>query len=170
MTARSIRFALLGLAGSAAIMTLPGCITATDKFETRAVVTPEPSIDVPAVVRRSKDQIIRRGGQLGLVIKEDKPGKLVLTSVSAPGVSGGASSDIRDDRRIFATANFRTVNRTIEYRYSIQLGGARPANTTDAHEREVLAGLFAVREIFEQPLNIDVKAVRDDVVELGGAR
>lgn len=167
MTTPRARRAPLLLAGLAALATLPGCITATDKFDTKAIVTPEPSIDVPAVVRRAKDQIVRRGGQLGLTIKEDKPGKLTLMSVAPAGIQTGASapSSIKDDRRIFAVATFRTVNRTIEYTYSVQLQGQRPANTTDQHEREVLAGLFAVREIFEQPLNIDVKAVRDDYVE-----
>lgn len=178
MAARSTRLAILALAGAGTLAALPGCITATDKFDTRAVVTPEPSIDVAAVVRRAKGQIIRRGGQLGLTIKEDTPGRLVLTSVSAPGVGdraagaggmGGASPMVNDNRRIFAVAKFRTVNRTIEYRYNVQLRGQRPANTTDEHERDVLAGLFAVREIFEQPLNVDVKAVRDTVRESGGA-
>lgn len=148
-------------------MGLGGCTSASmhrdHSFTTRAFVTAAAEIDEDAAIRRGIDQIVERGRAAGLVLEETSDRRVVLVSTTAtPGAPAATSAGtgVHDERRVVAQADFDTTRGGIEYRYHVSLRGARPADTTVAHERNVVAGLFMVRQVFERPLDVDLDATR----------
>lgn len=131
-------------------------------FTTQAFVTAAADIDEDAAVRKGINQIIQRGIEAGLVIEETSSRRVTLTSTSAtPGASAASADAIEDTRRVVARGEFHTTSAGISYDYHISLRGPRPQNTTAAHERNVVAGLFMVRQVFERPLDVDLDLLRD---------
>ena len=130
-------------------------------FTTHAFVTSAANIDEDAAVRKGIDQIIQRGIEAGLVIEETSDRRVTLTSTTAtPGASTDSAGAIEDTRRVVARGEFRTTSAGISYDYHISLRGSRPKHTTEAHERNVVAGLFMVRQVFERPLDVDLDQIR----------
>lgn len=110
--------------------------------------------DARAVVDRAKQQIVARGQELGLTVTEAAPDRLVVTAARAPASTG--PSRMADERMVTGTAEFKITAGSISYRYWVDLGGKPPQNTTAAHEKAVLAGIFALRGVFDRPLEIDI--------------
>lgn len=145
-------------------LALPACSSGSmhpdHAFTTHAFVTSAAGIDESDVIHRGIDQIINRGKSAGFVIEEtsDRLVTLVSTTATPTGAPSGSADTIEDHRRVVARAEFRTNHDGIQYDYSISLRGSRPEHTTAEHERNVIAGLFMIREVFERPLDVDLSA------------
>jgi len=141
----------------AAACSLTACSNAgrgTHSLYSEATVNRIAVEDARAVVDRAKQQIVSRGQELGLTVTESAPDRLVVTAARAPASTG--PSKMADERTVTGTAEFKITSGSISYRYWVDLSGKPPRNTTAAHERAVLAGIFALRGMFDRPLEIDI--------------
>lgn len=131
-------------------------ITNETVVDSRAVGDPEDVID------RAKAEIIARGRNMGLVLRESAPNRIVLTEADVAGplsahrAAAAAADGISDNRSAVATAEFSHGSGIIRYRYWVRLVGATPKNTTPAHEARMAAAILAIREVFEKPLETNM--------------
>lgn len=156
-------FFILTALGLASTMGACAPTSRTYCFKSDSIVGVDALNDPDVTVDRAQQQIIERGKSMGLTVRESSPHRLVL--VGAEGAALGVGKDnadagIAETRRVIARAEFNRTDSALRYRYWIELDGKAPANTTAAHEKRMAAGLLAIREVFERPLQFDMEKMK----------